>query len=152
MKRKYFWILIFLYILFIFSNSLTIGETSSSISGGLTTYLLSLLHQINIQIRYDTFHHFIRKAAHFTEYAGLGMLVYIGIQLEPLLKNKSVNFLLFWILTPSFDETIQHFVPGRNGCITDVLLDMCGFITGSLITCLICKIIHKSAKIDSSNL
>lgn len=148
MKRKYFWILIFLYILFIFSNSLTVGVKSSSISGGLTTYLLSLLHQINIQIKYDTFHHFIRKAAHFSEYAGLGILVYIGIQLEPLLKNKTINFLLFWILTPSIDETIQLFIPDRNGCITDVLLDMCGFITGAIISYIIYKITHKSAKTD----
>lgn len=148
MKRKYFWILIFLYIVFIFSNSLTVGVKSSSISGGLTTYLLSLLHQINIQIEYDTFHHFIRKAAHFSEYAGLGILVYIGIQLEPLLKNKTINFLLFWILTPSIDETIQLFIPDRNGCITDVLLDMCGFITGAIISYIIYKVTHKLAKTD----
>lgn len=148
MKRKYFWILIFLYIVFIFSNSLTVGVKSSSISGGLTTYLLSLLHQINIQIEYDTFHHFIRKAAHFSEYAGLGILVYIGIQLEPLLKNKTINFLLFWILTPSIDETIQLFIPDRNGCITDVLLDMCGFIAGAIISYIIYKVTHKLAKTD----
>lgn len=148
MKRKYFWILIFLYILFIFSNSLTVGEKSSSISGGLTTYLLSLLHQLSIQIEYNTFHHFIRKAAHFTEYAGLGILVYIGIQLEPLLKNKTINFVSFCILTPSIDETIQHFIPDRNGCITDVLLDMCGFMTGAFIIYIIYKITHKAAKTD----
>lgn len=148
MKRKYFWILIFLYILFIFSNSLTVGEKSSSISGGLTTYLLNILHQLSIEIEYDTFHHFIRKAAHFTEYAGLGALVYISIQLEPLFKNKTINFLLFWILTPSIDETIQHFIPDRYGCVQDVLLDMCGFITGTIITYFLYKLTHKSAKTD----
>lgn len=143
MKKKYIWLLIFLYILFIFSNSLQVGSTSSSISGGFTTTLLSLLKYIGIQIEYATLHHFIRKAAHFIEYAVLGILVFIAIHIEPLLQNQTLNFILFWILPASLDETIQVFVPDRNGCITDVLLDMSGFLTGSLLIYLIHMLVKK---------
>ena len=143
MKKKYIWLLIFLYILFIFSNSLQVGSTSSSISGGFTTTLLSLLKYFGIQIEYATLHHFIRKAAHFIEYAVLGILVFIAIHIEPLLQNQTLNFILFWILPASLDETIQVFVPDRNGCITDVLLDMCGFLTGSILIYLIRKLVKK---------
>jgi VanZ family protein len=143
MKKKYIWLLIFLYILFIFSNSLQVGSTSSSISGGFTTTLLSLLKYIGIQIEYATLHHFIRKTAHFIEYAVLGILVFIAINIEPLLQNQTLNFILFWILPASLDETIQVFVPDRNGCITDVLLDMSGFLTGSLLIYLIHMLVKK---------
>ena len=143
MKKKYIWLLIFLYILFIFSNSLQVGSTSSSISGGFTTTLLSLLKYIGIQIEYATLHHFIRKAAHFIEYAVLGILVFIAIHIEPLLQNQTLNFILFWILPASLDETIQVFVPDRNGCITDVLLDMSGFLTGSILIYLIHMLVKK---------
>lgn len=143
MKKKYIWLLIFLYILFIFSNSLQVGSTSSSISGGFTTTLLSLLKYIGIQIEYATLHHFIRKAAHFIEYAVLGILVFIAIHIEPLLQNQALNFILFWILPASLDETIQVFVPDRNGCITDVLLDMSGFLTGSILIYLIHMLVKK---------
>lgn len=143
MKKKYIWLLIFLYILFIFSNSLQVGSTSSSISGGFTTTLSSLLKYIGIQIEYATLHHFIRKTAHFIEYAVLGILVFIAIHIEPLLQNQTLNFILFWILPASLDETIQVFVPDRNGCITDVLLDMSGFLTGSILIYLIHMLVKK---------
>lgn len=142
-NKKYVWIIVFLYILFIFSNSLQIGETSSAISGGLTQFLLSILHSFGWNIPFDTFHHFIRKLAHFSEYAGLGILVVYALRTAPLLTNLKLNYALFWILLPSMDETIQHFVPNRYGCIKDVLIDMSGFLCATLIYLFI---IHKQAK------
>ncbi len=143
MKKKYIWFLIFLYILFIFFHSLQVGETSSSLSGGITASLLSFLHSIGISLQYEAFHHFIRKTAHFIEYAALGILVYFGIKKQPLLNNTTLNYILFWILPASLDETIQHFVPDRYGCVTDVLLDMCGFLCGSIIFYFIDKLATK---------
>ena len=37
---------------------------------------------------------------------------------------------VFLLLVPSIDETIQLFVPGRAGMITDVMIDCCGSTTG----------------------
>ena len=37
------------------------------------------------------------------------------------------------LLIPSIDETIQLFVPGRAGMITDVMIDCCGAATGVVL-------------------
>ena len=37
---------------------------------------------------------------------------------------------VFLLLIPSIDETIQLFVPGRAGMITDAMIDCCGAATG----------------------
>ena len=41
------------------------------------------------------------------------------------------------------DETIQLFVPGRSGQITDVWLDTAGYLTGALLTLLIFRLCRK---------
>ena len=40
---------------------------------------------------------------------------------------------VFLLLIPSIDETIQLFVPGRAGMITDVMIDCCGAATGVVL-------------------
>ena len=40
---------------------------------------------------------------------------------------------MFLLLIPSIDETIQLFVPGRAGMITDVMIDCCGAATGVVL-------------------
>ena len=44
------------------------------------------------------------------------------------------------------DETIQLFVPGRSGQITDVWLDTAGYLTGALLTLLIFRLCRKRPK------
>ena len=53
-----------------------------------------------------------------------------GTILFSLLAVLAVEFLL---LIPSIDETIQLFVPGRAGMITDVMIDCCGAATGVVL-------------------
>lgn len=138
MKKKWMWIIVILYIGFIFSNSLQVGETSGDLSKGITLTILNCLHHIGITIPFNTFHHFIRKLAHFSEYFVLGLLVVFAIAKQPLLQNKTINYLTFWIIPPSLDESIQHFVPGRYGCLTDVFIDMSGFLVATiLLTCIL---------------
>lgn len=127
MHKKYIWIFVFLYIAFIFSNSLQIGDTSSALSGGITKLIYTYI-QAYVPITFDTFHYFIRKLAHFSEYAFLGLLVTYASLSSPILQNKKLNIFLFCIGVPCIDETLQLFVPGRNGAILDVLIDMSGFL------------------------
>ncbi len=143
MKKKWMWIIVILYIGFIFSNSLQVGETSGNLSKGITLTILNFFHTIGIQIPFNTFHHFIRKLAHFLEYFGLGLLVVFAIAKQPLIKSKTINYFTFWIIPPSIDETIQHFIPGRYGCITDVLIDMSGFLVATIILTCILKRLKK---------
>ena len=44
------------------------------------------------------------------------------------------------------DETIQPFVPGRSGQITDGWLDTAGYLTGALLTLLIFFLCRKRPK------
>ena len=78
--------------------------------------------------------HLVRKAAHFTEYAGLGFLLAMntGAGIAPVfcLLKGNVTAVLFM---PFVDETIQLFVEGRSGQISDVWLDMAGALTGTLL-------------------
>lgn len=142
LKNKWIWILIFLYIGFIWSNSLQPSTDSGSLSKNITQMILDVLSYINVSFDFDAFHHFIRKLAHFSEYAILGNLVMLALHREPLLKNIQLNYVLFLILPASIDESIQHFIPGRYGAITDVLIDMSGFLFGSLLVYVIVKLIN----------
>lgn len=132
LKQNIWWIIVFLYIAWIFSNSLSDGTLSSAESGTVTRFLLGILHNFGITVSYDLFHHFVRKLAHFSEYALLGLLTCVAIKHKPLINNRKLNWLLFGVIPPLLDETIQLFVPGRCGALKDSLLDMSGFLSGSL--------------------
>lgn len=70
----------------------------------------------------------IRKLAHFTEYAVLGLLV-----AKAQRDTTWDKLLLLGCLVPIIDETIQIFVPGRSGSPVDMLIDLSGYLTGLLI-------------------
>ena len=78
--------------------------------------------------------HFIRKAAHFTEFAVLGALFFTDFYLFDVRRTRCVIFgFLSGAAAAVFDEIHQIFVPGRAGMITDVLLDFAGVVTGCLL-------------------
>ena len=88
----------------------------------------------------EAWHHIIRKCAHFTEYAVLGMTVVYAFG-ERLKKAKRIipialAICAFYAVT---DEFHQHFVPMRVGSISDVLLDSAGALTGIVIFLLLTK-------------
>ena len=93
----------------------------------------------------------VRKTAHATEYAILGMLVFGTVYDEK--KDRKHNFLFPWILGTSYaatDEFHQLFVPGRSGQIRDVLIDSSGVLAGLLVIYFVmwirkCKI-HKNVE------
>lgn len=84
----------------------------------------------------------VRKCAHFTEYMVLGILATHTFDLE---GRRTFDVLLptavFLLLVPSIDETIQLFVPGRAGMITDVMIDCCGATTGVVLRYLLRSLI-----------
>lgn len=77
----------------------------------------------------------VRKAAHFTEYGVLGVLLALEMAqfvrgwfrrfVEPLLLALSVAFV---------DETIQLFVVGRSGEVRDMWIDVAGAALAIVIT------------------
>jgi VanZ family protein len=49
------------------------------------------------------------------------------------------------VAVPSVDETIQLFVDGRSGQVTDVLIDCAGACTGVLLTWLASRVRRRRA-------
>lgn len=123
-KNKYMFLFFCLWALFIFSNSMLPAQESSDISGGISYKIYELL---NLNIDFQLFHTFIRKCAHFIEYAILG--VFAGFSFK---KEYFWKIFVLCILVSSADESIQLFVEGRSGQISDVLLDSIGSFTGIL--------------------
>lgn len=120
MKNKKIFVLFCIWAIFIWTNSLIPASGSSQISGGISEKLYQFLH---LPITFDQFHFLIRKAAHFSEYALLGILSMLSLK-----KEKWA--VLVCIVIACFDETIQLFVAGRSGQISDVLLDSLGSCCG----------------------
>ncbi len=86
--------------------------------------------------------HPIRKCAHASEYAVLGMLI-LGTVLT--YRRYQYYYLLAWFgatLYACTDEFHQLYVPGRSGQITDVMIDSMGALFGIVVFKLILKIFN----------
>ena len=129
-KVELFGTLVVLVIAFIWSNSLKTGEESGAQSGAVTQFLLSILDPKG-RIPEESFHHFVRKAAHFLEFALLGAVtsfLFGAIRQQTGRVFYSMPVLLV-LLVAVLDEYIQFF-SGRGSAVTDAVLDFCGGLTG----------------------
>ena len=117
-------ILIGLNLMLIWGNSLLPGQASDSVSGWLQA-LLRFLPEGELT------HTLLRKAAHFSEFALLGVLM--GWMAVLKLRSPKFSLLGLGLGTGCVDETIQLFVPGRASSILDVWIDFSGFAVGLLI-------------------
>lgn len=79
------------------------------------------------------FEHPIRKLAHFSEYACMGILVYT-LLVQWMKPGRGMYLLtVAWVfLSAACDEFHQYFVPGRYASLADVMLDTCGGAFGVL--------------------
>ncbi len=66
----------FLFVLFIFSNSMQNGTDSGNRSGFVTEFFNRFLSLFHLEVT----EHFIRKAAHFSEYFVLGVLLLLTLR------------------------------------------------------------------------
>ena len=134
-----------IWTLFIWCNSLTPGEGSSSLSLGVLEMVRGVLDSIGLPSAWIA-NFLIRKAAHFSEYAILGVLVTRAVDgTYAHRKAQLCGICLALLLVPSIDETIQLFVPGRSGQVSDVLLDCCGAAAGVLASYGIAHLRHVRA-------
>lgn len=101
------------------------ASASNIASEGFSFQLYSFLH---LPIDLELFHVLIRKLAHFTEYAILGMLMASSLKKDHW--NKGIFLCL---CVACMDEIIQLFIDGRSGEIRDVMIDGAGVIIGFFI-------------------
>ena len=110
-------------LVFIWGNSLMPGE----VSGAISDYIQSVLEQfLPAGPEDDTGGGLLRKFAHFTEFAALGMC--LG-WLHGMLQKGRLRPFLWGTAAAAVDETIQRFVPGRGPSIWDVCIDSSGVLT-----------------------
>lgn len=116
-------------ICFIFLNSLQVEADSDERSGSVTQWV----NEFSL-FGWTFTEEFIRKAAHFAEYMLLGFLALLNLrQFTHRLLRYAAGPVLLGLLVALADETLQLYVPGRSGQLTDVWLDLAGVLTGCLV-------------------
>ena len=138
-----------LWVMVIFSFSLQPAETSSQLSLGVGHWLIELLPSAISdkllsmpQTQLEFLHTLLRKAGHFSEYFILGMLSMFTVLQSKFCHKKWIG-LGFCLLVASVDETIQLFVSGRSGQVSDVVLDFVGALCGGVLLLIIIKVFGK---------
>lgn len=169
-NKKSFWVtviagaLLLLLYCGIFRFSGQDGEASGNLSLSISRYGIELwdeltggrMTQVMLEDLASYFEHPLRKAAHFLEYAVMGVLTY-SVLYYPVKKSRKRYLLaVLWVfLSAALDELHQYFVPGRWASIADVLLDTCGGAAGALLCCggicLLKKNRHKKRKKEYKN-
>ena len=133
MKRKILGILIILMLIFIWGHSLVPMDQSATESEWFRTMI------INPVLKFfglgEMSSHAVRKAAHMTEFAALGLLLFL------FWEKRYLITLLCGFFTAAIDETIQ-LVSGRGASFTDVLIDTAGVVIALIICLVVTKIIR----------
>jgi VanZ family protein len=112
------WLLVALWICVIWGHSMMPAGESKAESGGIVALLAQVLPWVTDRL--------VRKAAHFTEYAVLGALLFGAADVRRGLWFPPC----FGLLAALTDETVQLFAVGRAGMVEDVWLDLTGFLAG----------------------
>lgn len=122
-----------LWILFIWGHSLIDGPTSAGESLAFVDLVRPLLDLLGVT-DLDLVHTLVRKGAHFTEYLVLGVLASKALRPRDLGRpGLTLPIACLWVAVPCIDEFIQLHVPERVGALTDVLIDMAGFVVGLFV-------------------
>ena len=108
---------------FIWGNSMLPAEISAAFS----SFVKGLLFGFSGSGGGDGGIGLLRKIAHFSEFACLGVL--LG-WLMGLLKKRGWRALSLGFAVACVDECIQFFSPGRASGILDVLIDTAGILAG----------------------
>ena len=127
-----------LVLAWIFSNSLAVGEKSSSQSGAVTDAVQDVAGVIapesNIATAtgedYDKLHMDIRTLAHFCEFVALGgLLLFCYFSYT---RKKDFFIIPVWLVlfVPLIDECLQTFTGGRAAQLSDVFIDTIGGLVG----------------------
>lgn len=122
-RRRVFLVLTILWLAVIWGHSMMPASESKAESGGIVAVLSQMLPWVTDRL--------VRKAAHFTEYAVLGGLVFGAFPQRG--RTAVIEAVFAGFLAAFLDETIQLFSPGRSGQIADVWLDLAGFGLAQLV-------------------
>lgn len=101
--------------------------------------------------RWETIHHYIRKAGHFTGYGMVSGLFFRAWYLSMPLRAKAsrllrscVYALTCTLVLAGSDEYHQSLIPGRTSSLRDVVIDMCGAFALQLLLLIVFSLISRS--------
>ena len=140
-------LLIIAATLFIFSNSLKGPVESGNDSGRVTKAVVDVIESVKgeeiKESEKEDIHHFVRKLAHFLEFAMLAFFVFtLVVFLSPKCRPYLFPYsLLYGLSVAVTDEFIQSFT-GRGSAVKDVVIDFSGFITGCAFVYLLSYLVN----------
>ena len=135
-KRNLYILLTLLWVVVIFTFSLQPADASNQISSGLVRKIVELFIPNISEKGWEILHFLIRKAGHFTEFFVLGIFSMLTI-FQTKIRLKKIQGLSFCAVIATMDETIQLFVNGRSGQVSDVVLDSVGALVGIAVIVII---------------
>ncbi len=139
-RRKYRWRILplILWCMVIFWFSQQDGDASAQLSDGLTMQVLRRIlpgiSDLSVAAQAEVlglFTYIVRKVAHFTEYAILGMLAWFAFR--PWVVSVKRTAFLAWIFAVVYactDEFHQMFRGGRTPQFMDIGIDSLGALFG----------------------
>lgn len=132
----FLWIALMLLICWFSDQPDTVSSQQSMQIGKLICSILvngyDALSEVTQNQYVEMIDHFVRKTAHFCEYAVLGILTLESFRVMKI--GKLQGFAWLWcIFYAATDEYHQLFIPGRYGMVKDVVLDSLGALTGILL-------------------
>jgi VanZ family protein len=125
MKKIIKWVLLIAWMIVIFMFSSQPAEVSDEKS----RLVIQIFNAIGLNLDSvlgELANFVVRKAAHFTEYFILALLIFNVIGEEFKLKQALLLSIVVVFLYACSDEFHQVFVPGREGKLRDVLIDTSG--------------------------
>ena len=152
-KKILIWIPAIVMAMVIFGFSKQDGEESSGLSYKAADMILTVADKAGIvdyndnnrDSMIEAVQFPIRKAAHMTEYAVLSVLVMLALIVDGIKGIRlPVIAAIIAVAFAATDELHQRYVPGRYGCVRDVLIDAAGSIIGLTIAYVLYKNMHKN--------
>lgn len=138
-KKITLWAAVIICMGMIFSFSAQTSDQSNELSNSLLDEIIRFFAVGASENTIEFLSVFIRKVAHFSEYALLGALIFLLMRVGYGVEGKwgAIMPPVFSLLYAVTDEIHQLFVGGRSCQITDVAIDTLGAIAGTLLFVLI---------------
>lgn len=145
-KRWIYGILCVIWMAVIFGMSNAQGEESKGMSDTIVIFLSHIFPFVEYN---ETWTFIVRKMAHFSEYAILGILYYLFFSTYRQLHKKEILGIIGGVfLYACSDEFHQLFMDGRAGQWKDVMIDTAGGTTGVMCFHVLQRWYHKCVKMS----
>lgn len=136
-------LLLALTLAFIWGNSLLPRTESQEISRGLLAEICAALETVGLHLDPQN-DHWLRKLAHFGEFAVLGAELCALLFLNRRARLQGFANCAFAGLAVAVTDEALQLISNRGSQVQDVLLDFAGFLTGLLLCGMICGVSERN--------